>query len=133
MHDNLIFLLCTAISYYIYCGGALKIGYTVLTPRSVNRLSSTIVFPINFSVLCLVAALELELIANWILFLIILSIEFLILFPSDKLGAFFLTLLCILCGMAVNLLLRAAFSLVLRIPLASFSPFDFLRVSSAVI
>ena len=54
MHDNLIFLLCTAISYYIYCGGALKIGYTVLTPRSVNRLSSTIVFPINFSVLCLV-------------------------------------------------------------------------------
>ena len=53
MHDNLIFLLCTAISYHIYCGGALKIGYTVLTPRPVNRLSSTIVFPINFSVLCL--------------------------------------------------------------------------------
>lgn len=133
MAEKLVFLLFSAITYYIYCGGAVKLASALLVPQTPRRAASLIIFIINFSVLSLIAALELDLIANWVLFFLILLIEFLILFPHDRLGVIFLTMLCILCGMAVNLLLRTAFSLILHIPLASFSPFDFLRISSAVI
>lgn len=133
MYDHLIFLLFSAISYYIFCGGAVQAGYAVLAPYAPRRHSSIWVFLINFSVLSLIAALELNLILNWLLLLIILYIEFSVLFPADRAGVLFITMLCILCGLAVNLLIRAAFAVLLNVPLASFSPFAVLRLSSAII
>lgn len=133
MYDNLIFLLFSALSYYIFCGGAVQVGYAVLSPYASHKRSSIWVFLINFSMLSLIAALELNLIFNWLLFFMILLIEFAVLFSTDRAGVLFVTMLCILCGLAANLLIRAALAVIMNVPLASFSPFAVLRLVSAIV
>ncbi|MCQ4636644.1 GGDEF domain-containing protein [Anaerovorax odorimutans] len=77
-------------------------------------------FVINYAVFYICSSLQLHLIANWTIFFIFLVVEVFIIYRSTWVVSAYMALLGVVQGLAINIILRCGFSLILVKPLTLF-------------
>lgn len=86
-----------------------------------RRVPFTVVcFVVNYLCFALFSQLELHLVANWLLFAVLLFLETLLYAGGDGRCALFSTLIGIILGLSINIFCRSAIAILIRQPLQAF-------------
>lgn len=91
---------------------------SAVPPLSGRKIAAT--FVLNYAAFFFCSMLELHLIANWLIFLVLLFGEQLLLYRRQPGRCFLFALLGTQLGMAANILLRSLLAILLDIPLVAF-------------
>ena len=117
--DSFITLLSAATYFYFSCQ---YFGLVCEQKRMPDpRVPFTVVcFVVNYLCFALFSHLELHLIANWLLFAVLLFVETLFYTGGDGRCALFSTLIGIILGLSINIFCRSAIAILIGQPLQAF-------------
>lgn len=109
-----------AVCYFLYNWQFFRCVESVLKIQPTSKRNITITFLMNYSIFILCTLFNLHLIANWIIFLFLLLADQRILYRQSFRKCALFALLGTQLGLALNILCRSLFAIVLNIPLIAF-------------
>lgn len=109
-----------AICYLLFHWQFFRCIESILKLQPLRRRSLTGTFLLNYGAFILISVLNLHLIANWIMFLFLLLAEQLLLYREPPRKCVLFALLGTQLGLAVNILCRSLFAIMLDMPLVAF-------------
>lgn len=112
--------LAPAFSYFLYNWQFFRGAETVLPVTPLRMRWVTGIFFVNYGIFFLCSIANLHLIVNWIIFLVLLSIEQMIIYRRPAKECFLLALFGTQFGLAANILFRSLIAVILNMPLYVF-------------
>lgn len=109
-----------AVCYFLYNWQFFRCVESVLKIQPTSKRNITVTFLMNYSIFILCTLFNLHLITNWIIFLFLLLADQRILYRQSYRKCALFALLGTQLGLALNILCRSLFAIVLNIPLIAF-------------
>lgn len=109
-----------AVCYFLYNWQFFRCVESVLKIQPTSKRNITITFLMNYSIFILCTLFNLHLIANWIIFLFLLLADQRVLYRQSFRKCTLFALLGTQLGLALNILCRSLFAIILNIPLIAF-------------
>lgn len=113
-------ILASALCYFLFHWQFLRCVESIAGAAPARGRSMTWTFGLNYTAFFLCTMLELHLIANWLIFLVLLFGEQLLLYKQSPSKSFLFALLGTQFGMAANILFRSLMAILLNVPLIAF-------------
>lgn len=112
-------IILVAVSYYLFSNQFFLFAAEI-RDHTVSLGKRLLCFLLVYIWFVIASSLELPLVANWLVFLIILGLEVHLALSFDYLSSYTLSLFCTICGLAVNIFFRSLFAILLNLPLSVF-------------
>lgn len=109
-----------AVCYFLYNWQFFRCVESILEIQPTSKRNIIITFLMNYSIFILCTLFNLHLIANWIIFLFLLLADQRVLYRQSFRKCALFALLGTQLGLALNILCRSLFAIVLNIPLIAF-------------
>ena len=117
---KLLNLLLVAAAYYYYNDRFMCCSSRLLGKRKSTLWFSVVTFLLNYGVFIVVTMLQFHLTVNWTIFLGLLLVELWLYFRCSPATACYLSLCCVMLGLAANIFARCGIALIMNLPLTFF-------------
>lgn len=120
MSDYLVIIIGVAASYYFYNYQFIRFSSHLLGWEKGGALFIGGISITNYAIFILLSVSQFHLVVNWTVFWVFLMLEIWVYYRRPFSTVLYLSLVCVMLGLAINIFMRCSFSLFLDVPLSAF-------------